>query len=151
MTFRYILGFNLYTQTISRRTCLCRLIQHSYIYPGRTTPQAASRWLPTAETLVRVQVRSCGICGRQSGARTGFLRVLRFLLPILIPPTTPHSLSIIRGLVQEAKQWATYQMDSVSPHPKKLKRTKLTTAILHIRIASPQDLPFLCCWQMCLL
>jgi hypothetical protein len=38
-----------------------------------------------------------GICGGQSGAGVGFLQVLRFPLPSLIPPTAPHSLSIIRG------------------------------------------------------
>jgi hypothetical protein len=38
-------------------------------------------------------VRSCGTCGGQSGIRAGFLRVLRFLLPILILPTAPHSSS----------------------------------------------------------
>jgi hypothetical protein len=32
---------------------------------------------------------SCGICGGQSGTGAGFLRVLRFPLPILIPPTAP--------------------------------------------------------------
>jgi hypothetical protein len=46
---------------------------------------------------VRCQVRSCGICGEQSGSGAGFLRVLRFHLPILIPPTALHSSSIIRG------------------------------------------------------
>jgi hypothetical protein len=54
--------------------------------------------LPTAAARVRSQVRSCGICGGQSGTEAGFLLVLRFPLPILIPPTTPHSSSsIIRG------------------------------------------------------
>jgi hypothetical protein len=38
---------------------------------------------------VRSQVRSCRICGEQSGTGAGFLRVLRFPLPILIPPTAP--------------------------------------------------------------
>jgi hypothetical protein len=41
-------------------------------------------YIPTA--WVRVQVRSCGICG------AGFLRVLWFLLQ-LIPPTTPRQSS----------------------------------------------------------
>jgi hypothetical protein len=37
-------------------------------------------------------------CGGQNGTGTGFLRILRFPLPILIPPTDPQSpSSIIRG------------------------------------------------------
>jgi hypothetical protein len=65
---------------------------------GRAIAQAVSRRLPTAATQVRFQVRLCGICGGQSGTGAGFLRILRFPLPILIPPTTPHSSSsIIRG------------------------------------------------------
>jgi hypothetical protein len=63
---------------------------------GRAIAQAVSRWLPTAAARVRSQVRSCEICGGQSSTGAGFIRVLQFPLPILIPPTTPHS-SIIRG------------------------------------------------------
>jgi hypothetical protein len=37
------------------------------------------------------------ICGGQSGTGAGFLRVLRFPLPVSIPPTAPHSSYIIRG------------------------------------------------------
>jgi hypothetical protein len=60
--------------------------------------QAISRWLPTVAVRVRARVRSCGICDEQSGTGTGFLRVLRFSLPIFIPPVTPQSpSSIIRG------------------------------------------------------
>jgi hypothetical protein len=40
--------------------------------------------------------RTCGICGRQSGIEAGFLRILRFPLPI-IPPPAAHILSIIQG------------------------------------------------------
>jgi hypothetical protein len=64
---------------------------------GRAIVQAVSRRLPTAAARDRSQVRICGNCGGQSGTGAGFLRVLRFPLPILIPPTTPHSSSIIRG------------------------------------------------------
>jgi hypothetical protein len=63
---------------------------------GRAIAQAVSSRLPTAAARFRAQVRSCGICGGQSGTGAGFLRVLRFPLPILIPPITPHSLSTIR-------------------------------------------------------
>jgi hypothetical protein len=34
---------------------------------GRAIAQAASRWLPTAAARVRARVRSCEICGGQSG------------------------------------------------------------------------------------
>jgi hypothetical protein len=55
--------------------------------------------IPTATTLVRSKARSCGICGGQSGTGADFLRVLRFPLPIPIPPTVPHSSSssVVRG------------------------------------------------------
>jgi hypothetical protein len=50
----------------------------------RSIAQAVSRWLPTAAAWVRFCVWSSGICGGQSGAGMGFLRVLRFPLPIII-------------------------------------------------------------------
>jgi hypothetical protein len=58
---------------------------------GRATAQAVSRWLPTAAARVRARVWSGGICGGQSGAGAGFLRVLRFPMPIFIPPNSPSS------------------------------------------------------------
>jgi hypothetical protein len=48
-----------------------------------------TRWLPTAAARVRVRA-ACGACGGQSGTGAGFLRVLRFPLPI-IPPISPLS------------------------------------------------------------
>jgi hypothetical protein len=62
--------------------------------------QAVSYRLPTA-ALVRAWVKSCGICGRQSGIGAGFLRVLRFPLPISIPSIAPnhHRLSSGAGTI----------------------------------------------------
>jgi hypothetical protein len=55
----------------------------------RAVAQAVSRWLPTAAARVRAR-EACGVCGGQSGIGSGFLRVLRFPLPI-IPPISPSS------------------------------------------------------------
>jgi hypothetical protein len=56
-------------------------------WPCRSS--AVRRWLPTAAARVRVRT-ACGVCGRQSGTGAGFLRVLRFPLPI-IPHISPLS------------------------------------------------------------
>jgi hypothetical protein len=64
---------------------------------GRAIAQAVSHRLPTVAARVRPQVRSCGICGGQSGIEAGVLRVLRFTLSILIPSASPHSSAITRG------------------------------------------------------
>jgi hypothetical protein len=55
---------------------------------GRAIAQGVSRWLPTAAARVRSRVWLSGICSGQSGAGAGFLRVLRFPLPIFIPPNS---------------------------------------------------------------
>jgi hypothetical protein len=57
--------------------------------------QAVSCRLPTVMARVRSQVSSCGICGDQCGTGAGFLRILRFPLPVLIPPTAPYSVFIL--------------------------------------------------------
>jgi hypothetical protein len=61
--------------------------------------QAVSRRLPTAAA----RVRSCGICGGQSGTVVGLLRVLRFPLPS-IPPSAPKCLFAYR--LHGANIWA---------------------------------------------
>jgi hypothetical protein len=57
---------------------------------GRAVTQAVSRWLPTAAARVRVRA-ACGVYGGQSGTGAGFLRVLQFPLPIIIPPISLSS------------------------------------------------------------
>jgi hypothetical protein len=79
---------------------------------GRAIAQVVSRWLPTAAERVRTRVWSCGICGGQSGAGAGFLRVLRFTLSIFIPPIAPQSsLPII---------WDLYNRPEVAAVPRDL-------------------------------
>jgi hypothetical protein len=56
------------------------------------------------------------ICGRRSGIGTGFFLQLRFPLPILIPPTAPHSSSII---------WSWYNRPVVDAVPSGLSLTTL--------------------------
>jgi hypothetical protein len=62
---------------------------------SRTIAQVANRWLLTASARVQAWVNSCGICVGLSGAVAGFLRALRFPLPIFIPPNAPQSPSPI--------------------------------------------------------
>jgi hypothetical protein len=69
----------------------------SVVSLGRARAQAFSCRLPTAADRVRAQASSCGICGGQSVNGADFLPVLQFLLLFRIPPTAPHSSSIIRG------------------------------------------------------
>jgi hypothetical protein len=52
--------------------------------------QAINRRFPTAAARVRAPVKSRGFYGRQRETGAGFLRVLRFTLPILIQPTSAH-------------------------------------------------------------
>jgi hypothetical protein len=66
---------------------------------GSAIVQAVSRWLPTAAAWVQTRVWSSGICGGQSGVGAGFLRVLRFPLPIFIPPNSPSSKSSGEGTI----------------------------------------------------
>jgi hypothetical protein len=44
---------------------------------------------------VRVRIAYAFETGRQSGNGAGLLQVVRFPLPILIPPTAPRSLTIL--------------------------------------------------------
>jgi hypothetical protein len=61
----------------TERTCDCM---------GQAISQVVSRWLSTAAVRIRPQGWSSVIYRGQSGAGADFLRVLRFPLPIFIPP-----------------------------------------------------------------
>jgi hypothetical protein len=76
--------------------------------------QEVSRWPSTAANRVRFLVWSSGMCGVQSGAGAGFLRVLRFALPIFIPPIAPQSPSPII--------WGWYNRPQVPAHPTSNKK-----------------------------
>jgi hypothetical protein len=65
---------------------------------GRAIAEVVSSWLPTAAARVQSRVWSSGICGGQSGVGAGFLRVLRFPLPV-IPPNSPSSQSPGAGTI----------------------------------------------------
>jgi hypothetical protein len=78
------------TISSSEREKTVHAIEHTTV---RAIAQAISRWFPPAAARVRSRVWSSGICGGQIGAGAGFLRVLRFPLPIFIPPNSPSSLS----------------------------------------------------------
>jgi hypothetical protein len=94
------------------------------VVPGCAIAQAVSRRFPAAVDRLRSWAKSCGICGEQSRTGRCILRVLRFPLPILIPPSSPYS-SIIRGWYNGPA----YQVDSVSPYPKKIKKTTSSFAL----------------------
>jgi hypothetical protein len=69
----------LYFRVARKQECIVNMFDYSCAIAW-----AVSRRLPTAAAWVQAQVRSCGICGGQSGIGAGFLRVRRFTLPILI-------------------------------------------------------------------
>jgi hypothetical protein len=91
---------------------------------GRAIAQAVSRWLPTSVTRVRVR-GACGVCGGQSSMGAGFLRVLRFPLPI-IPPISPSSYSPRAGTI--GHWWPQCRVDPIGLHPPlyQLKKKLLT-------------------------
>jgi hypothetical protein len=92
MQFFFFLVF--FVCTTFRYNLFCILVAQ-WISEDRAIAQVVSRWLPTVAARVRAWVWSSGICGGQSGAGAGFLRVLRFPLSNFIPPIAPQSPSPI--------------------------------------------------------
>jgi hypothetical protein len=66
------------------------------LHLGRAIAQAVSRRLPTAAARVQTRVRLVmwDFVMDKSGAGTGFLRELRFHLPIYIPSASPQLSSL---------------------------------------------------------
>jgi hypothetical protein len=107
-------------QNIINNSILRKVIRNGTF--GRA--QTVSRRHLIAVARIRCQVRSCGIYGGQSGTGVGFLRILRFPLPILIPTTAPHSPPfIIRGWYNRPNSGRRSKW-TVSPHSKKLKKKR---------------------------
>jgi hypothetical protein len=71
---------------------------------------------------VRCQVKSCGICGEQSGTGAVFLRVYQSPLLILNPPNAPYS-SVIWALYHRPVSGRRTKW-TVSPHITKLQKKK---------------------------
>jgi hypothetical protein len=90
---------------------------------------------------LRARVRSCGICGRQSSTGIGFLRVLRFPLPICTPPTAPHSSSsIIRGWYNRPNMGRRTKWTHSQPM-RKIKKNKTSIMIAGVLAEIRNELP----------
>jgi hypothetical protein len=101
---------------------------------GRAIAQAVSPWLPTGAARVRARFWSSGIFGGQSGVGACFLGVLRFPLPIIIPPNTPSSQSPGAGTI--GQKWPTCRVDPVWTQPPHYEISEQKSGAL------PADTPF---------
>jgi hypothetical protein len=109
---------------------------------GRAIGQAVSRRLPTMTALVRAQVRT-RICGGQSDSGARFLRVLRFPQPVLIPPTDPHSSSLVRCWYNRHISGRHTRWTQFHPPPKKLKKRECDIPILPMHVTAVTHLRWL--------
>jgi hypothetical protein len=78
--------------------------------------RTVSNTVISAAARVRARVWSCRICGGQSGVGACFLPVLRFPLPIFIPPVAPQSPSSIIWGLYNRPEVAAVSKDLVPPH-----------------------------------
>jgi hypothetical protein len=108
-------------ESVNSVAILCRCASSFIELVGRAIAQAVSCWLPTATARTRARVRSCGICGEQSGTGAGFVQVLGFSLPIFIPSNAPQSPSSII--------WGWYNRPVVAAVPSGLSLTPLSIYI----------------------
>jgi hypothetical protein len=106
---------------VGRRPAIHEVFKYNKVPVGRAIAQALSRRLSTATARVRAQVRSCAIFGEQTGTGTAFLLVLRFPLPVLIPPTAQYSSSsssIIWGWLNRPNSGRSTKWTQSLPTPK---------------------------------
>jgi hypothetical protein len=99
-------------------------VWNSYVVTGVTGRAVAQ----VVSCRLRAQVRSCGICG---GTGVGLLRIFRFSLPILFPPTASHSSSIIRGWYNRpvSSRRTKWTQSHPTPRKKPLKITEVIDAV----------------------
>jgi hypothetical protein len=72
---------------------------------GRAIAQAVSRRFPTAAARFQTRVGKWDFVMDKSGAGAGFLRELRFPLPIYIPSCTPQSSSLSPEAGTIGQEW----------------------------------------------
>jgi hypothetical protein len=72
---------------------------------GRAIAQAVSRRLPTAAARVQTWVGTWDFVMDKSGAGAGFIRELRFPLPIYIPSCSPQSSSLSPEAGTIGEEW----------------------------------------------
>jgi hypothetical protein len=72
---------------------------------GRAISQAVSRRLPTAAARIQTRVGMWDFVMDKSGAGAGFLRELRFPLPIYIPSCSPQSSSLSPEAGTISQEW----------------------------------------------
>jgi hypothetical protein len=93
---------------------------------GHIIAQAVRYRPPTAAARVRSQVKLHGLYSGQNGTGAGFLRVLRFPLPLLIPPNAACSSIVLdwynRPISGRRTMW-------IQSHPKKVKVKKKVTLV----------------------
>jgi hypothetical protein len=129
-------GYDVKTQVTFWAPCqtnaiYLKLFNDLHSETGRAIAQAVSLRLPIAAARIRAQVRSCGVCGGRSDTGAGSLRVLRFPLSILTPPTAPHSSSIVRGWYNRPVISRCIKWTQSHPTPRNLRNYTDCTVLSH--------------------
>jgi hypothetical protein len=133
---------NWYMEVHVRRSCWQPCMRRGQSHRGfepRSEDICLSFWLFCLVLLrgrfsvarVRSQVRPYRMCFGQIGTGTGFLRVFRFPLPILIPLTVTHSCNI-RGWCNRPNSGRCTKWTQVSPHTHEWKKRHVHVTASHV-------------------